>query len=95
MLIDVLLEPAECGHPGMVVSIRVIVIKIMDAIPLDPTAIVFNDRAGNPLMTTIIELTNHLQIGTWTGFARQASEDHRGVIAIVAKELVELSLERW
>ena len=59
---NVLLQAVQGRHPGMIVAVRVIVVKIVDPVPGDPAAIVFHDTAGNLLMNQVIQCLDHAQI---------------------------------
>lgn len=41
----------------MVVSVRVIVVEVVDTVPLDPTAIVLDDRAWDSAVAPIVEFS--------------------------------------
>ena len=68
-------KPPKRGDPGVIVAIRMVVEEVVDAVPLDPTRIVFNEAAGNLLLGQVVKLANDAQIGARAGFARQASQD--------------------
>ena len=69
MLGDVGAKSFESRKPGVVIAVGMVIVEIMDAVPLDPTAVVFDDRARNSSVASIVEGSKNLDIGTWTGLA--------------------------
>ncbi len=95
MLGDVGSKSFESCNPRVVIAVRMVIVEIVDAVPLDPAAVVFDNRTRDSSVASIVKSSNNVDIGTWAGLASQASKDYRRVVAVVEKELVELLLESW